>query len=442
MNTAILDQLRTMPGKVAATDTRPLFGILVAIEGPVVHIRLEHARLGQICKIVGGAGQGAVFARIISVSETSAVASPYTSSDGLKVGALVRIDQDCFRITEGDGLLGRVIDGMGQLIDNEGDLEGTLYSRRVEADAPSPLDRPVIHRPLVTSVRAIDAFLTLGQGQRIGIFGPPGTGKSTLLSAIIANAECDVLVVGLIGERGREVAEFLEKHLTPKARKRTVMVVATSDKTAMERLNAVHVATAVAEGFRDRGQSVLLLVDSLTRVARALREIGLAAGEMPTRRGYPASVYTALPGLIERAGLTETGCITAIYTVLVEGETETDPIAEETRSLTDGHIILSQKLAENGHYPAIDVLKSLSRIMTQVTDARHQKYATEARSLMAQHRDMEMLIRIGEYQPGTDAELDRAVTLAPQIQSFLTEEEVLSGLKGTLRGLRKVLQNG
>jgi type III secretion protein N (ATPase) len=274
---------------------------------------------------------------------------------------------------------------------------------------------------LNTGLRVLDAFCTFGRGQRLGIFGSAGSGKSVLLATLARNCAADVIVIGLIGERGREVREFVELRLPKSHRARTVVVASTSDRPALERIYAAHYATAIAEALRDQGKSVLLLIDSLTRVARAVREIGLSAGEPPTRRGYPASVYTALPELIERSGRTSKGDITAVYTVLMEGDGEGDPIAEEVRSLTDGHILLSPAIASRGRYPAVDVMTSLSRLMADVTTKDERRIASRARALLAKHAEIELLVQVGEYRAGSDAEADCAIAAYPALEAYLAQ---------------------
>ncbi len=320
-----------------------------------------------------------------------------------------------------DQLLGRVLDGMGNPLDGLPPLLD-VAQRGVYAEPPNPLARPIIEHALPVGVRAIDGLLCCGVGQRMGIFAPAGCGKSTLLGMIARNANADINVVALIGERGREVQEFIHDSLGTEGLKRSVMVVATSDRPALERARAALVATAIAEHFRDQGKSVMLLVDSVTRYARALREIGLAAGEPPTRRAFPPSVFSALPLLFERAGMSERGSITAFYTVLEEGEDSDDPIAEEVRSLLDGHIVLSRKLAARNHFPAIDVLASVSRVMSRVAQADHRQTAAEARASLARYQELEMLIRMGEYKPGSDADADAAIQRNPGLNAFLRQD--------------------
>jgi type III secretion protein N (ATPase) len=306
----------------------------------------------------------------------------------------------------------------------------------LNASPPNPLRRRMIERPLSLGVRALDATLTCGEGQRMGIFAAAGGGKSTLLASIVRNCEADVTVLALIGERGREVREFIEHDLGPEGLARSVLVVATSDRSAMERLKAAYVATAVAEYFRDQGQRVLLMMDSVTRFARAQREIGLAAGEPPTRRGFPPSVFATLPQLMERAGQSEDGSITALYTVLVEGDDMTEPVADETRSILDGHIILSRKLAAANHYPAIDVLASVSRVMNQIASKEHRSAAGRLRQLMAKYEEVEILIKLGEYKPGGDPVTDEAVQKIEEIRKFLQQSlDDRANYQETLNGL-------
>ena len=308
------------------------------------------------------------------------------------------------------------------------------------AVAPDPLKRRIIDQPLELGVRALDAVLTCGEGQRMGIFAAAGGGKSTLMGMLVKGADVDVTVVALIGERGREVREFLENELGEQGRKKSVIVCATSDKSSMERAKAAYVATAIAEYFRDQGKKVLFLMDSVTRFARAQREIGLAAGEPPTRRGYPPSVFATLPKLMERAGMNDKGSITALYTVLVEGDDMTEPIADETRSILDGHIVLSRKLAAANHYPAIDVLASASRVMNAVVTPEHRQMAGRLRELMAKYEEVDLLVKIGEYQRGGDPTTDEAIDKMDAIRNFLKQRtHEGSSLAQTLAALEKLV---
>jgi len=326
------------------------------------------------------------------------------------------------RVPVGPGLTGRVLDGLGQAIDGGQPLV-TDESYPAFAAPPAPLDRRPISQALEIGVRAIDGLLTTGRGQRMGIFAGSGVGKSTLLGMIARFARADVVVVGLIGERGREVRHFLETDLGPEGLKNAVVVAATSDRPALVRIKAAHVATAVAEYFRDQGNEVLLLMDSLTRVAMAQRELGLAIGEPPSSRGYPPSIFALLPKLLERAGTSNTGSITAFYTVLVEGDDFNEPITDAVRGVLDGHIVLSRDLADKGHYPAIDILGSVSRLMPSIVTPEHGAAARRVRELIAEYRRSEDLVNIGAYKQGTNPVLDTAIRLKPEVDAFLQQPD-------------------
>jgi type III secretion protein N (ATPase) len=394
--------------------------------GVIVHATVTQVRIGEICRLVDPNTAQAVLAEVIGLMDDVALLTPIGDIGGLSNLSEVVPTGEVLRVPIGSGLLGRVISPLGEALDDRpwppAEIDG-FYP--VEGFPPSPLSRDVISEPMQLGVRAIDGLLTCALGQRIGIFGEPGLGKSTLLASIVRGTSADVVVVGLIGERGREVREFIEKQLGAEGMRRSVVVVATSDRPAMERAKAAYVATAIAESFRDRGSRVLLLMDSLTRFARAQREIGLAAGEPPTRRGYPPSLFAALPRLVERAGPARTGAITAIYTVLVEGDMTSDPVAEEVVSLLDGHIVLSRELGQRNHFPAIDVLRSRSRLMDAVVGREHKADAARIRELMARHAEVELLLRVGEYKSGSDPLADEAVAKIDRINAFLrqTSEE-------------------
>jgi FliI/YscN family ATPase len=318
-------------------------------------------------------------------------------------------------------LLGHVIDGLGRVIDAPLDVSG-LPRVSVDGSPPSPLARRSISESLPTGVRVVDGLMTLGKGQRIGLFSGSGVGKSTLLGSIARGTRADVVIVALVGERGREVGEFIEQTLDDQTRQRSIVVAATSDAPALERLKAAHTASSLAEYFRDRGLDVLLVMDSITRVARAQREVGLAAGEPPARRGYPPSVFAMLPRLLERAGQGERGSITAIYTVLVEGDELDEPIADEVRGVLDGHIVLSRELAERGHYPAVDVGASLSRVMERVASAEQVSAARSVRALLAAHEAKRDLLAMGAYAKGSDPLVDQALQRWTEVQSFLRQD--------------------
>lgn len=413
-------KLEQITAAVSQATLLPMAGYITDVGSTIVRAAMANGQQGAICAIER-TDKNPLLAEIIGVRGDQLILSPFGATTGLSSGALVRPVPDALMISTGTGLLGRVIDPFGTPIDGNGPIAEPLVDHPIRAAAPPAMQRPMITDVMSTGLRGIDGLLTLGHGQRIGIFGPPGTGKSTLLAAIARHSEVDVVVVALVGERGREVREFIDRDLPTEARKHVCIVAATSDRPAVERALCAQSATAVAEAFRDDGKSVLLLVDSLTRTARALREIGLAAGEAPTGRGYPASVYPALPAIIERSGRATTGDITAIFTVLTEGDAQHDPIAEEVRSLTDGHITLSRALAETGHYPAIDILDSLSRTMPAVTNERQQEAANVMRANIARYREIELLLQVGEYSKGTDLEMDRAIALQPKIKGFLCQ---------------------
>ena len=317
-----------------------------------------------------------------------------------------------------------VLDGMGRISyapDWQSDVSEKPNFRHVEGAPPDPMARQMISQPFQTGVRAIDGFLTVGRGQRLGIFAAAGGGKSTLIGMLMRNSDSDINVICLIGERGREVKEFVEHNLTDETRKKTILVVSTSERPALERVKAAYIATTIAEHFRDQGKNVMLVMDSVTRFARAKRDIGLAAGEPPTRRGFTPSVFSELPRLMERAGAGENGTITAFYTVLVEGDDMTEPVADETRSILDGHIILSRKLAAENHYPAISILDSASRVMPMIASDEHLAAAGKGRKLLAKYQEVELLIRVGEFKSGTDREADEAVAKNEHIKRFLQQ---------------------
>ena len=425
------------------TRTVSLIGRVVSAVGTTIRVSGVDAAIGDYCLLRNAEGGAAIRAEVIGMSGDETVLSPLDPLQGLGKGAQVFVEPARSEVPCGSAMIGRVVDAFGTPLDGLGDFAEDGPSRPVHAAAPNPMDRPPIDTVCATGVRAIDSMLTIGYGQRAGIFAMAGCGKSSLIGMISRHASFDVAVIALIGERGREVREFLEDCLGEEGMRRSVVVVATSDRPAMERARAAHAATAIAEGFRAEGKRVLLLLDSVTRFARALREIGLAAGEPPVRRGYPPSVFAELPRLFERTGADARGSITAFYTVLVEDEEGDDPIGEEVRSILDGHIVLARKLAQQGHYPAIDVLASVSRCFNRVVSPAHQASANQLRGLMSRFNDVEFLVQIGEYQRGNDAETDHALAAMPAVRSFLRQNIAdPSPFDATLAGLNMLAEGG
>jgi type III secretion protein N (ATPase) len=433
-----------------ALPVEKVYGRVTEVGPTLLRASLPGAGLAELCRL----HPSGIEAEVVGVEGEFALLSPFAEPLGMKAGSEVEPLGRPHEIALGSFLLGAVLDGMGRPLDAAVTPPRDCTYRTIERNAPDPLTRPIIDTPLPLGVRAIDGLLTCGRGQRIGVFAAAGGGKSTLLgmicdgSLVSARSErgghsgADVIVLALIGERGREVREFLDHTLSVQARKRSVVVVSTSDRPALERLKAAYTATTIAEYFRDQGKDVLLMMDSLTRFARACREIGLAAGEKPAAGSYPPSFFARLPRLLERAGPAPTGSITGIYTVLVEGDNLNEPVADEVRSILDGHIVLSRRLAEANHYPAIDVGASVSRIMSQVASSEHVALAGRLRRLMAAYKEIELLVRVGEYQQGQDPEADEALARKQAIRAFLCQrtgeandlEETVSLLCKTVQG--------
>ncbi|MDR2629261.1 MAG: type III secretion system ATPase SctN [Puniceicoccales bacterium] len=397
-------------------------GKVIQVVGTIIKASVPNVKIGELCLLKNPWEEVELMAEVVGFSQQATILTPIGDIRGVSSTTEVIPTGKVHMVPVGDSLLGRVIDGLGRPIDEDkkGPLETTDFYP-VYSDPPNAMLRNPIDKPLALGVRALDGLLTCGEGQRMGIFAAAGGGKSTLLGQIIRNTEAEINVLALVGERGREVREFVEKDLGEEGLKRSVLVISTSDRSSMERLKAAYVATAIAEYFRDKGKKVLLMMDSVTRFARAQREIGLAAGEPPTRRGFPPSVFETLPKLMERAGQSEKGSITALYTVLVEGDDMTEPIADETRSILDGHIILSRKLAGMNHYPAIDVLLSVSRVFNQITDERHRKVASKLRTILSKYQEVELLVRIGEYKRGADKITDEAIDKIEAVNNFLRQ---------------------
>ena len=411
-----LKQIRSTPlGPARFGKVRSVVGLLVEASG-------LNAAVGELCYIYSpdDPNISRIKAEVVGVREGTTVLMPLEKTVGLRAGCLVRRSALPLTVDVGEALLGRVVDANVNPLDNKGPL--TLPEEEpVHRDPPSPLERRLIDTQLSTGIRAIDAFLPLGKGQRIGIFAGSGVGKSTLLGMIARNAQADINVVALIGERGREVREFISDSLGSEGLARSIVIAVTGEKAAMSRVKGSGVALAIAEHFRDRGNDVLLMMDSITRVAMAQREIGLAVGEPPTTRGYTPSVFAELPRLLERAGPAEGGSITGIFTVLVEGDDMNEPVSDAVRGTVDGHIVLSRDLAQANHYPAIDVLQSVSRLMGRVASPEHQRAAEEARQLLASYRQVEDLVNVGAYERGSDPETDRAIEAHPHLVNFLQQ---------------------
>ena len=396
------------------------YGKVSKIVGLTIESIGPDARLNDLCRIVSNEpGKEDVMAEVVGFKDNRVLLMPFENVDGVGPGSIVESTNDVLRVKVSDDILGRAVDGLGRPIDGT-EIEA-LEAYSVEAAPPDPLTREIISEVLPLGVKAVDSLITVGKGQRIGIFAGSGVGKSTLLGMFARNTKADINVIALIGERGREVREFIERDLGEEGMRRSVVVVATSDKPALIRNKAAKTATAIAEYFRDKGKDVLLMMDSLTRFSMAQREIGLASGEPPVTRGYPPSVYSEMPKLLERAGTAEKGSITGLYTVLVDGDDFNEPITDTARSILDGHIMLSRKLGHKNHYPAIDVLQSISRVMSQIADKEHKKLAGKLKNVMATYNEAEDLINIGAYKAGSNKNIDYAVSKIDEVNEFLRQ---------------------
>jgi ATP synthase in type III secretion protein N len=403
--------------RLAQVPTLRATGRVMGVTGVSLRFAMPGARVGDVVRV---RRRGEPLAcEVVGFNGGEAIAMPLGSLAGVGPDDEVESTGGPVAVRAGNSLMGRVVDGLGRPLDGAAPIEGELVL--VDRDPPRALERRLVTRPLATGVRAIDGLLTLGEGQRLGLFAGSGVGKSTLLGSLARGTEADVVVVALVGERGREVGEFLERSLGPEGRRKSVVVVATSDVAALERLRAAQVATAYAEHFRDAGARVLLLVDSITRFARAQREVGLAAGEPPVRRGYPPSAFSVLPRLLERSGQSARGSITAVYAVLVEGGDMDEPVADEVRGILDGHVVLDRAVGARGRYPAIDVTASLSRVMSSVVTPEHRDAARRLRSLVATYESKRDLVTLGAYTKGADKELDEAMSRMGRIEAFLTQ---------------------
>ena len=396
-------------------------GKVVNVVGLTIESVGPDAKLGDLCMIVpeGEGNQIPIMAEVVGFKDKKTLLMPYEATDGIGLGCVVENTGYPLRVTVSEALLGKTLDGLGRPVDGSA-VEGAAYP--VEAAPPDPMSREIIDTVLPLGVKAVDGLITVGKGQRIGIFAGSGVGKSTLMGMFARNTKADVNVIALIGERGREVREFIERDLGEEGMRRSVVVVATSDRPALERNKAAKTATAIAEYFRDRGKDVLLMMDSLTRFSMAQREIGLASGEPPVSRGYPPSVYSEMPKLLERAGRSDKGSITGLYTVLVDGDDFNEPITDTARSILDGHIMLDRKLGHRNHYPAIDVLQSISRCMSQIAAREHKQAAGRLKNVLATYNEAEDLINIGAYKSGSNPSIDYAISKIDAVNGFLCQE--------------------
>ncbi len=396
------------------------YGKVSKIVGLTVESVGPPCKLNDLCEIISKDGATKVNAEVVGFRDNKVLLMPFDSVDGIGLGATVRNTGDVLKVPVGENLLGMVLDGIGRPMDGSSLVTANTYP--IDAVSPDPLKRKLIDEVLPLGVKAVDGLLTIGKGQRIGIFAGSGVGKSTLLGMFARNTKADINVIALIGERGREVGEFIERDLGEEGLKRSVLVIATSDRPALIRNKAAKTATAIAEYFRDQGKDVLLMMDSLTRFSMAQREIGLASGEPPITRGYPPSVYSEMPKLLERAGRTHKGSITGLYTVLVDGDDFNEPITDTARGILDGHIVLSRKLGHKNHYPAIDVLASISRCMSSIASSEHKKMAGNLKNVLATYNDAEDLINIGAYRAGSNKDIDYAISKIEKVNNFLKQD--------------------
>lgn len=412
-------------------------GKVVKIVGLTIESVGPNAKLNDLCRIIIDQSKDiSIMAEVVGFRDKRLLLMPYESVEGLGVGCIVENTGHPLSVYVGDELLGHTLDGMGRPTDIASLPLHQEYP--VDAPPPDPMERMIINEVLPLGVKAVDGLITVGKGQRIGIFAGSGVGKSTLLGMFARNTKADINVIALIGERGREVREFIERDMGEEGMRRSVVIVATSDRPALLRRNAAKTATAIAEYFRDQGKDVLLMMDSLTRFSMAQREIGLASGEPPVTRGYPPSVYSEMPKLLERAGNSDKGSITGLYTVLVDGDDFNEPITDTARSILDGHIMLDRKLAHKNHYPAIDVLQSISRVMSSIADGRHKEAAGSLKNVLATYQEAEDLINIGAYKKGSNKNIDYAIEKIDAVNEFLLQEthdkfsfeEILEALEG------------
>ncbi|MBR2132616.1 MAG: flagellar protein export ATPase FliI [Oscillospiraceae bacterium] len=429
-----------MARQVYNAETYSLTGKIENIVGMSIEASGGHAAVGDICRIYNGESGRQVTAEVVGFKNDRILLMPYSDMNGISAGNFVRNTGAQLTLRVGEFLRGRIINALGQPIDGKGDfVGGTNYC--ITGSYINPMSRPPIRERMEFGVKAIDGMLTIGKGQRIGIFAGSGVGKSTLMGMIAKNVKADINVIALVGERGREVLEFVQKDLGEEGMRRSVLVVATSDQAAMLRMKCPSVATGIAEYFRDQGYNVLLMMDSLTRFAMAQREIGLAIGEPPVSRGYTPSIYAELPKLLERSGNFSKGSITGVYTVLVEGDDTNEPIADTVRGILDGHIVLSRALAHANHYPAIDISMSISRLMTEIVSTEHRQLASRLRDILSVYEKNSDLVSIGAYKPGSNRKLDYAMTKIDEVNNFLTQETTEAfSYEQTMKKLTEILK--
>lgn len=406
---------------IDATNTFRPIGKVLQVIGLTIEADGPESSIGDLCHIYNKIGDSKfIHAEVVGFREEKILLMPLGSMEGLKPGAIVINTNDPIKVKVGPSLLGRVLDGLGNPIDGLGEIRSNIY-RPTTSNSINPMKKKPIDEVLPFGIRSIDAFMSIGKGQRMGVFAGSGVGKSTTLAMIARNTLADVNVIALVGERGREVREFVEKTLGEEGLERSVVIVATSEQPSLVKIKAAFVATTIAEYFRDMGKDVLFMLDSVTRIAMAQREVGLAIGEPPATRGYTPSVFALMPKLLERTGTNDKGTITGLYTVLVEGDDFNEPISDTVRSILDGHVMLSRDLAHKNHYPAVDVLQSISRVMSEITDPEHKTAAATLREMLAVYHKNADLINIGAYVIGTDPKIDRAIKLFDEINSFLCQ---------------------
>jgi len=434
--------LEKLEETIENTKVNREFGYITRVVGLIIESIGPEVSIGELCYIKST--EGDIEAEVVGFNDNKVLLMPIGVMKGITPGAKVIASGSELKIEIGDDLLGEVMDGLGRPLTSEKEefKNPNLKEVSVNKEPPDPLKRQRIKEPLSLGIKSIDGLLTCGRGQRLGIFAGSGVGKSTLLGMAARNTDADINVIALIGERGREVRDFIEEDLGPEGLKKSIVVVATSDKPALIRMKAASVATAIAEFFRDKGKDVLLMMDSVTRVAMALREVGLASGEPPATRGYPPSVFAKLPKLLERTGTNDKGSITALYAVLVEGDDFNEPISDTVRGILDGHITLSRSLASKNHFPAVDVLESVSRVMKDVVSEDHIENANQLKKLLADYKEAEDLISIGAYEQGSNPKVDRAIDKIDRINDFLTQkiEEKVS-FEETKRRLAQIINS-